>query len=264
MTNDRKEYIPLENIIEEFKAYLTSKVHHDVVTIVGEGEPLLYSKVGALVAELKKLTTRPIALITNGALLSVPEIRKEIGKADIVLPSLDASSTELFKKINRPHGSIVFEDVIRGLNQFSKEYQGQLWIEVMLVKGINDNRGFFLRLKELLKAIHYHKLYLNAPVRPPAESYATQPTREMMEEAQSILGGISINELVSDGFYSGIEDDYEAVLSIIKRHPMNQFEIKSFILTRGNTATEDFFQRLDHDNAVEVVNYKDYYTYRLK
>ena len=184
--------------------------------------------------------------------------------ADIVLPSLDATDEEMFKKINRPHGSIKFDDVVTGLRIFSNEYNGQLWIETMIVEGINDNRQFFLDLKKLLGTINYHKLYINSPVRPPAETFVKQVSKEVIDEAVSILGGISIDKLVSEGFYSEIGDDYEAVLSIIKRHPMNQFEIKSFIEQREKSDIEDFFKRLNDDDNIEVVNYKNYCTYRLR
>lgn len=264
MINKREEYFNCEDIIQEFKEYLKDDIEFDVVTIVGEGEPLLYSKLGLLIKELRQLTEKPIAVITNGALLSEASVREELKEADIVLPSLDACNEEIYKKINRPHGKINFQEVVEGLISFSKEYKGQLWIEIMIVKDINDSRECFLSLKELLNKIDYHRIYINSPVRPPAETFVEQPTKETIEEAVSILGGISIDKLVSEGFYSEIEDDYEAVLSIIKRHPMNQFEIKSFIEKRGNTEIEDFFNRLNNDANIERVNYKSYDTYRLK
>lgn len=264
MTNSRGKYFSLEQMLTEFQAYSEGDIDFDVVTIVGEGEPLLYADIGILIQRLKKLTDKPVALITNGALLSTATVREEAKYADIVLPSLDACSQDLFETINRPHGGVSFEEMITGLRAFSHEYTGQLWIEVMLVKGVNDNRRFYHGLKELLDEINYHKLYLNIPVRPPAEPYASQPSEAAIEEAQLILGGIPINRLASEGFYSKIEDDYEAMLSIIKRHPMNQFEIRSFIQTRGNPEPERFFDRLNCDPKVEVVNYKNYHTYRLK
>ncbi|MDI9475798.1 MAG: radical SAM protein [Natronincolaceae bacterium] len=264
MTNKRKKYFDYKDIIGEFKEYISKNIKFDVATIVGEGEPLLYSDLGILIDELKLLTDKPIAVITNGALLYDSAVREDLRNADIVLPSLDATDEEMFKKINRPHGSIKFDDVVTGLRIFSNEYNGQLWIETMIVEGINDNRQFFLDLKELLGTINYHKLYINSPVRPPAETFVKQVSKEVIDEAVSILGGISIDKLVSEGFYSEIGDDYEAVLSIIKRHPMNQFEIKSFIEQREKSDIEDFFKRLNDDDNIEVVNYKNYCTYRLR
>ena len=160
MTNTRKEYFDYKDIIEEFKLYLKNNIKFDVVTIVGEGEPSLYKDLGKLINELKLLTDKPIAVITNGALLSDSEVREELKNADIVLPSLDASNEQMFKKINRPHGSIKYDDIVKGLQIFSKKYKGQLWIETMIVKDINDSKKFFLSLKELLSKIKYHKLYI--------------------------------------------------------------------------------------------------------
>lgn len=264
MTNKREKFFDYQDIIKEFKEYLNDDIKFDVVTIVGEGEPSLYADLGILINELKLLTDKPIAVITNGALLTDSNFREELKNADIVLPSLDASDEKMFKKINRPHGSIRYEDVIKGLEIFSKEYNGQLWIETMILNDINDNKEFYLKFKEILNKIKYHKLYINSPVRPPAESSVKQTSSKAIEEAISILGGISIDKLISEGFYSGVEDDYEAVLSIIKRHPMNQFEIEAFIERRGNSDIENFFERLDNDRNVEVINYKNYYTYRLR
>ena len=264
MTNERKRYFDHRDIVEEFKLYLSKDIKFDVATIVGDGEPLLYADLGILIDELKLLTDKPIALITNGSLLFDAKVREDLKNADIILPSLDATDEEMFKKINRPHGSIKFDDVIRGLQIFSNEYKGQLWIETMIVEGINDNRKFFLDLKELLGTIKYHKLYINSPVRPPAETYVKQVSKDVIEEAVSILGGISIDKLASEGFYSKVEDDYEAVLSIVRRHPMNQFEIKSFIEQRGKSDIKDFFEKLNNDDKIEMVDYKGYYTYRLR
>lgn len=85
-----------------------------------------------------------------------------------------------------------------------------------------------------------------------------------MDNAVSILEGISINKLVSEGFYSEVEDDYEAILTIIKRHPMNQFEIKSFAESRNNKNIDKIFKKLNNNENVKVVSYKNYDTYRLE
>lgn len=264
MINEQIAFFKLNDIIEEFKKYLIKDIDFDVVTIVGEGEPLLYSEIGNLIRNIKNLTTKPIAIITNGALLSIPSIREDLLESDIVLPSLDAVDKSTFKAINRPHGDISFEDMVEGLIDFSKDFKGQLWIETMIIKDINDNKNFYLRLRDILKKINYERLYINVPVRPPAESFVLPPSNESLTEAISILGGISIDELVSEGFYSEIEDDYKAVLSIIKRHPMNQFELKTFLEKRNNKDIDNFLKRLSADKNIEVIDYKNYMTYRLK
>ncbi|MDD4048028.1 MAG: radical SAM protein [Clostridia bacterium] len=263
MLNNRKEFFPVEDIFDELDGFLVNGVELDVVTIVGEGEPTLYSDLGQLIAGIKKRTDKPIVVITNGALLSEEEVREDLKGADIVLPSLDAYDEESFRKINRPHGKIEFEKSYEGLVQFSKTYKGNLWLETMLIKGINDDVQSLLKLKELMGEINYQRLYINVPVRPPAENDVAQPTEENIKNAINILGGVAIDSLVSKGFYSDIEDDYKAVLSIIGRHPMNQHEISGFLEIRKCKKQEGIFKELVQDDNVEIISYKGYNTYRL-
>jgi hypothetical protein len=85
-----------------------------------------------------------------------------------------------------------------------------------------------------------------------------------MKHAVEILHGTSIDLLVSSGFHSEISDNYEAILSIIKRHPMNQFEIESFLRSRGCNNTDFVFLKLGKSGVVERLNYKGYMTYRMR
>jgi len=248
----------------EFDEVLREKIRFDVVTIVGEGEPTLYLGLGELIDEIKKRTDKPVAVITNGALLYDSQLQSELGRADIVLPTMDAYDEESLKRINRPHGSLKFEDIKRGLEEFSEKYQGQLWIEIMLMKDVNDDDESLGKYAEMLKRIKYDKLYLNTPVRPPAESEVSIVDHEKMDHAAELLGGISIDLLSSEGFHSEIADDHAAILSIIKRHPMNQFEIEGFLASRGRSDIDRFLDELRQDEKVEVINYKGYDTYRLR
>lgn len=264
MTNTRQEFFPLEDILEEFRLYLKDEDKFDVVSIVGEGEPLLYLKLGDLIRGLKKMTSKPIAVITNSGLLSDPQVREDLMEADIVLPSMDAADEKSYRKIDRPYGRIKYEETFQGLVKFSKEFKGQIYLEIMLMDGINDDEETLKKFKELLKEIRYDKLYINTPVRPPAESYAHVSKPEAISLATKMLGGISIDALASGGFFSEIEDDYEAIISIIGRHPMNQHEIRGFLDSRENKDPDDIIQKLNEDVRVQPTEYKGYVTYRLK
>ncbi len=264
MTGDRKEFFKLEDIMEEFKIYLKDSDKFDIITIVGEGEPTLYSRLGDLIKEIKKFTDKPIAVITNGALLHDSKVREELYEADIVLPSLDGYNQEIAKKIDRPLGTIKFEDELNGLIKFSHEYKGQLWLEIMLIDRINCDKKSIALFKELLKQIKYDRVYLNTPVRPPAEDYVKTVSKEDMEYAVHELGGISIDMLSSGSFFSEIADNYEAILSIIRRHPMNQFEVESFMNSRKEENIKNIFMKLENDSKINVIDYKGIKTYRLK
>lgn len=264
MTNTRRMFFPVEDIMDEFDEALKSNIEFDVITIVGEGEPTLYLGLGELILEIKKRTSKPVAVITNGALFYDSNLRMELYNADIVLPTLDAYDDASFKKINRPYGTLDFGTVNDGLKIFSKEFQGQLWIELMLIDGINDDNESLRKYAETLKQLRYDKLYINTPVRPPAESDVKAVDHEKIDHAVDILGGISIDLLESQGFHSEITNHYEAIMSIIKRHPMNQFEIEGFLTSRGCSTIEETIGALKKDLKVVSVNYKGYETYRLK
>lgn len=264
MTNERSMFFDCAEIVKELYDYLKKGILFDVVTVVGEGEPTLYAGLGLLIKSIKHLTDKPVAVITNGLLLYDLAVRNDLAEADIVMPSLDCYDDESFKRINRPCGKLKFEDVYNGLIKFSREYSGMLWLEVMLVSGFNDSKEALEKLKKLLGNVKYDKLYINTPVRPPAEIYANQISGEAMEYAVKTLNGISIDKLVSSGFFSEIEDDYEAVKSIIKRHPMNQYELRAFIEGRNTESADSIITRLTEDSNIEKINYKNYITYRIR
>lgn len=120
MTNKRREYFDYKDIIAEFKRYIKNVPSFDVVTIVGEGEPLLYSELKSLIEGIKGLTDKPVAIITNGALLSEPSIREEVKAADIVLPSLDAVDEDMYKKSTDPTVKSDLMIILKGCKVFQR------------------------------------------------------------------------------------------------------------------------------------------------
>ena len=263
-TNTRQMYCDVEDIIKELKQIIKANITFDVITIVGEGEPTLYLGLENLIYKIKKQIDKPVAVITNGALLYDQEVQSALSASEIVLPSLDAYDDISYKRINRPYKELEFKDMYRGLKEFSKNYKGQLWIEIMLMKNINDDNESLNRYAKTLSEVKYDKLYLNTPVRPPAEKKVTTISHGKMNFAVDFLGGISIELLQSKGFHSEITDDYEAVLSIIRRHPMNQFEIEGFLKSRGSRDTPKILNAMKSDDKMNIINYKGYDTYRLK
>lgn len=264
LTATRAMFFPVADIVREFAAALPEAGRLDAVTIVGEGEPTLYSGLGELIGQIGARADTPLAVITNGALLSDPQVRAELAGADIVLPSMDAWDEESFRRINRPHGRLRWADVHAGLLAFSHEYPGQLWLEIMLMRGVNDDDASLRRYARLLREVRYDRLYLNTPVRPPAEPEVQAVDHQTMARAAEALGATSIDLLASEGFRSEIADDYDAVLSIIRRHPMNAFERQAFLGVRGVGDSAALLERLSGDPAIERVHYRGIDTFRLR
>ncbi len=128
---------------------------------------------------------------------------------------------------------------------------------------MNDSDEALSAFQAILRQLRYDRLYINAPVRPPAEQNVEAPSKERMARAVERLSGVSIDMLTDGAFDSEIADDFEATLSIIRRHPMNQHEIESFIRGRGGDPAA-ILARLAADPAIEAVAYKGYTTYRFQ
>lgn len=140
LKNKRQVYVPPERILADVELALTPHKPGEIdwVTFVGSGEPALHIDLGWLIRKVKELTPLPVAVITNGSLLYLPEVREELSAADAILPTLDAGNARLYHKLNRPYPDITYKRLVDGLIAFRKEYRGKFCVEVMLVRGLND------------------------------------------------------------------------------------------------------------------------------
>jgi len=188
-TLERREYIPAAAIIAELAAYFDHcQEEPDYVTLAGSGEPTLNSGLGQIIAALKQLTQVPVAVLTNGVLLSDPQVRRELRQADVILPSLDAVTPELFAKINRPAAGVTVDGLIAGLKALRREFPGQIWLEILLLQGLNDTPAELARLKEVIQDISPDEVHLNTAVRPVVEDYALAVGPEALAAAAAFLG----------------------------------------------------------------------------
>jgi wyosine [tRNA(Phe)-imidazoG37] synthetase (radical SAM superfamily) len=188
----QKEYVSIEEVIAELKSWLSCNPDQakqlDFVTISGMGEPTLNSRIGEVIAQAKKLTDAKIAVITNSSLLRLPNLRLAMREADLIVPSLDAADEATFQEIDRPDKDISLEDIVNGLAALRREFRGKIWLEVMVVKGLNDSLEHARNLKELIDRINPDKVQLNSPVRTTAESEVLPADKGRLEKICEILG----------------------------------------------------------------------------
>lgn len=172
LTLQREEFFPLEEIEEELDDYLCSKPKLDYITFSGAGEPTLYSRIGELVVYIKRNYPQyALALLTNGVLLPDASLRKEILPCDLILPSLDACSQQVYKRVNRPHQSLKAVDLVKGLQALRAEYKGALWLEVFIIAGVNDTDSELDCLCSAIEKIKPDKVQINSLDRPGAEDW---------------------------------------------------------------------------------------------
>lgn len=257
LTNERREYVLDENIFFELERAL--KAHADGgidwVTFVGSGEPTLHIYLGDMIRRVKRMTTLPVAVITNGSLLYQPEVREELSAADAVLPTLDAGTAELYRRINRPHPQITFERLVDGLIAFRKEYRGKLWVEVMLVRGLNDTTEALEDIAKILERVKPDAVHINLPTRPPVETWVQPTDEEGLLRAMSILGNIAKVVHPAEGIFdlSGFQNVVDAVISIITRHPMRQDELEKTLAQWSTGQVSEALSELESSDRAQVV-----------
>ncbi|HWP83187.1 MAG TPA: radical SAM protein [Bacteroidota bacterium] len=222
----RQEYFAAKEIIAELQDVVGKVGRVDYITFSGSGEPTLNSKLGEVIRTVKTMTSVPVAVITNGTLLYQSDVREDLLAADIVLPSLDAVTNEMFYKVNRPHPKLSLGMILSGLKMFRSEYRGQLWLEILLVKGLNDSTEEVLLIKDIVEEIRPDKIQLNTVLRPPSEPWAQPVEMERMREIQSLLGERCeiIASTVPENLPQGIPH-VESILGILHRRPMTVDEL---------------------------------------
>jgi len=266
ITTQRKDFFPPEELLNEIKRVIEVESSHseiDFVTFVGEGEPTLCKSLGWLIRKTKEIADIHIAVDTNGSLLYREDVRNDLSEADVVMPSFDAGTAETFRKINRPHRGLDFEAVVEGMERFRQEYDGEIWVEVMLVKGLNDSEEELKAIKSRLEHIEPNRTYINVPIRPPAEPWAVPPDKDAIALAHAILGDVTVVDITAEetGDFStdGFTNPEDAILAIIRRHPMREEQVietlKKFeVEERG---VHDSLTRLAESGKIKKVKYRD-------
>lgn len=262
-TSERKEYIPPSSILSDVREALKEWGDRvDYVAISGSGEPTLNQAIGEVIAGIKELTPLPVAVITNSALLHQSEVRKALLLADVVMPSLDAATAPVFQTINRPHPSLEIGQIIKGLVDFRKEYEGQIWLEVLLCRGVNDGREEIEELRKAIRMIKPDKVQLNTVVRPAVEDYASALPSNTMEQVRVSLGGDAeiIAEFAGHGQTIAGEDVEEKVIHLIQRRPVTPDDLAT-ILGLHNLEITKILDKLTKEGRItyRVFNQRLYY-----
>jgi wyosine [tRNA(Phe)-imidazoG37] synthetase (radical SAM superfamily) len=257
LTNQRSEYYPREDILAEVKGALTTHQPGEIdwITFVGSGEPTLHIGIGWLIREVKSFTDIPVAVITNGALLYQEEVRQELLAADAVMPSLDAGTPELYRRVNRPHPEITFDRLMEGLIAFQEIYPGKLCVEVMLVRGLNDTEAALRDIAAALRRIQPDEVHIVQPTRPPVETWVQPPDQQGLLRAQAILGDIARLFHPASGSFdlSGYDSVVEAVIGIITRHPMREDQLLETLSRWSPEKVGETLVALEESGQAQVV-----------
>ena len=224
LTIERKEYVPCDEVKKELVHFFANNPVPDYITFSGSGEPTLNLQIGEVLTFIKSNWPKiPIAVLTNGSLFNDKEVRSELLNADIVLPSLDAASDLTFRRINRPPHGFSIAEYIQGLVDFRKDFRGEIWLEVLILPGYNDNPEDLRLLKDAFVKIKPDSIQLNTLDRPGIVKDLKPVSRNRLQQIADDWGLDNIEIIEAASERKNIEsykDDFEAkIMETISRRP---------------------------------------------
>lgn len=272
--NRRGLYSPTREILAEITEFC-SDPHRlaavDVLTVTAKGEPTLHLDLGVILRHIKSLTDKPVAVLTNGTTLADDEVREALQLADIVVPSLDAVRAESFSKVDRPARGLAVEAVINGLRDFSRAYRGRLWLEILLVRDINDADADIDALLPVLTTLRLDRIQLNTVVRPPADPGA-RPVAEarLAEIARRLQAALAVPvDLPSPVAGFGDERDAaplptadaepaalrQAIIQMVRRRPCTAADIDRVFHLGGAEKVEQLLASLVASGTLRILSH---------
>ncbi|MCD4829957.1 MAG: radical SAM protein [Candidatus Cloacimonetes bacterium] len=219
----RDEYVPTDAVLAELEDYLRSSPPLDTVTFSGAGEPTLHRDIGRIIGFVKQRWPEyRLALITNGTLLHDAVLRASLAGLDLILPSLDAVSPEVFRRLNRPAPGLTVELLLDGLCAFRREHDIEMWLEVFLVAGVNDTEHELALLREAITRVAPHRVQLNTLDRPGAEDWVRPVSSERLQEIAQAWRPLQVEVIArSPEKTAGVSvaDLDEAIVGMVERRP---------------------------------------------
>ncbi|NBF41325.1 MAG: radical SAM protein [Spirochaetes bacterium] len=258
MTAQRREFFDPESLIAEAGEHLSAAQERgdrvDYLTIVPDGEPTLDTNLDRLVEGLATLGV-PVALITNSSLMGDEEVRAAVAGVDWISVKVDAPDERTWKRIDRPHRRLDFNEIMTGLRMFADGFDGTLTTETMLVDGVNDGTEQVEAAAEIIAELGPDVSYISIPTRPPAESWAQPASEQSVARAYGAFAsrGLSVENLIG---YEGNEfaasgDAREDLLGITAVHPMRREAVEE-ILRRDGASETELRDLIDTGEVVEV------------
>jgi len=189
------DFCRLSDVCHELQETL-ERITPDVVTLSGSGEPTLYVHIDQVIDFIKKRTDRKVVVLTNGSLLWREDVRAKVSGAHMIMPTLATVNESTFRRIHRPHPELRLDLILKGIKDLRQSFKGELFLEIMLLAGLNDTDEEMEGLRKIIREISPDRAQLNTVVRPPADSHALSLDRQRLEEIKEFLGDVA--EIIVD------------------------------------------------------------------
>ncbi len=268
LTLERKEYIKVDRVKEDLTNYFNNNPDPDYITFSGSGEPTLNVFIDEILQFIKENKPNvPVAVLTNGTLLHDSNVRATLLKADLVLPSLDAATEEVFNKINRPAKGLNIDTCIQALIDFRKEFKGTMWLEVFILPGYNDSKNELAEFKKAILKIQPDSIQLNTLDRPGTVSQLKGASREELQDVADYWGLDNVVIIAAaperkqmQSYRSDIET---AIVETIVRRPCTLDDLTK-ILGKHVNEVNKYLDVLEADGKIETVEQERGVFYQVK
>jgi len=264
-TLERKSYVPADLVVRAMERYFANsqEAQVDYVTFSGSGEPTLNSDIGRFIRKAKELTCTPVAVLTNGSLLHDPQVRRDLSEADLVVPSLDAVWQSPFVKVNRPAPGLEVETVVSGIERFSREFSGRVWLEILFVDKVNAAVEHVQALAEAARRIAPTRTQLTTVVRPPGTGRASPVGVHRLQEFASYFEGnvevvANVERRRSPAYQ---EEKGEQIVAMLRIRPMTVGDISSSTGMHANEVLK-YLDQLGRDHPMQQSEFegKEYFS----
>lgn len=251
-TAERREYVDVEDVLRELEAWLEAGGEADYLTFAGCGEPTLNINLGDAMARAREMSGIPVCLLTNGALLWRKGVRDSAMQADLIMPSLDAGTQETFERVNQPVKGLFIDQVIDGLKETVIEYHAEVWLEVMLVSGINDTDDELAALGESIREIRPDQVQINTVVRPAPGRDVERVDNGTLVRARVILGpnATVISSAWEREVPEGAEHSAQEVLALVSYRPCTVEDVSHGLGMHPNESIK-YLQHLISEGKLE-------------
>lgn len=261
-TVERVCFVDVDEVMRELEDRLRESPAIDFVTFSGSGEPTLNADFRRAVAAVRSLTDAPVAVLTNGSLVTDPDVRAGFEMADVVAPSVDAVSREVFEAVNRPDPALDPDEIIDALASFGRGFRGQLWLETVLVEGLNDDSGEVRRIRQAIDRIAPDRVHVNTVVRPPSDPSAKPLSRAALRHAAARLGPLA--EVIAPTAVKGappVGEEGDLIVAMAERRPVTVSDVARALGSSQAHAAKILGRLLD-EKRISVVQHEEKQYYR--
>ena len=250
-TMERRGYVDVDEVLRELQAWLDAGGTADYLTFAGCGEPTLNSDVGEAMARARQMTGIPVCLLTNGALLWDKGVRDSAMQADLIMPSLDAATEDAFQRVNRPVKGLTVTQVIEGLKETVLEFHGEVWLEVLLVAGMNDGDAELSALADAIREIRPDQVQLSTVVRQAPGIDVQSVENGTLVRARVILGPKA--KVISSAWELAVPEHAELsldeVLALVSYRPCTVEDVSQGLGMHANEAIK-YLERLSSEGKL--------------